>query len=66
MLEDSFLMQKIRKYGKFVFLNDNVVRTSPRRLEREGAKKVFIDRTISLIMLKIFRRLGDERFETVR
>jgi glycosyltransferase involved in cell wall biosynthesis len=66
MLEDSLLMKKIRKYGKLKFLSDNIVKTSPRRLEKEGAKKVFIDRTISLIKLKILHRLGAERFETVR
>jgi hypothetical protein len=60
------LMKRIRKYGKLKFLSDNIVKTSPRRLEKEGAKKVFIDRTISLIKLKIFHRVGDERFETVR
>ncbi len=66
MLEDSWLMKKIRRYGKLKFLNDNIVKTSPRRLKKEGAKKVFIDRTISLLKLKIFHKLGDERFETVR
>jgi glycosyltransferase involved in cell wall biosynthesis len=66
MMEDSHLMKRIRRYGRLKFLKGNVVRTSPRRLEREGARKVFIDRTISLIMLKIFRKLGDDRFETVR
>ena len=66
MHEDSWLMRKIRRYGKLRFLGDNIVRTSPRRLEQEGAKKVFIDRTISLIKLKLLHRLGDDRFEEVR
>ncbi len=66
MLEDSMLMKKIRRYGRLKFLSDNIVKTSPRRLEREGAKKVFIDRTISLIKMKLLHRVGDEKFEAVR
>ncbi|MBN2331462.1 MAG: glycosyltransferase [Candidatus Aenigmarchaeota archaeon] len=66
MMEDSMLMRKIRKYGKLKFLSDNIVKTSPRRLEKEGAKKVFIDRTVSLIKMKLLHRVGDEKFEAVR
>lgn len=66
MLEDSMLMKKIRRYGKLKFLSDNIVNTSPRRLEKEGAKKVFIDRTISLIKMKLLHSVGDEKFEAVR
>ncbi len=66
MLEDSMLMKRIRRYGKLRFLSDNIVKTSPRRLEKEGAKKVFIDRTISLIKMKLLHRVGDEKFEAIR
>ena len=66
MLEDSFLMKRIRRYGKFRFLSDNTVRTSPRRFEQERVRKIFLDRFIGLMKLKLTRRLDDKRLKSVR
>jgi len=66
MLEDSFLMKKIRRYGKFRFLSDNIVRTSPRRFEQESARKIFLDRCIGLIKLKLTHGLDGKRLNSVR
>jgi glycosyltransferase involved in cell wall biosynthesis len=66
MLEDSLLMKKMKRYGKIKFLKNNIVKTSVRRIEQEGVKKVFIDRLVAMLRLKIFQKVGVERFETVR
>jgi len=66
MLEDSWLLRKIRRYGKIKFINHNYIKTSARRLERSGIAKVFVERTAAMLKLKIFHRLGDEHFEPVR
>jgi len=66
MLEDSWLLKKIRKYGRITFINHNVVKTSVRRLEKSGIVKVFAERAIAMLKLKIFHRLGDEHFEPIR
>jgi len=66
MLEDSWLLGKIRRYGKIKFINHNYIKTSARRLESSGIAKVFAERTLAMLKLKIFHRLGDEHFEPVR
>jgi len=66
MLEDSWLLRRIRRYGKIKFINQNIVRTSARRLERTGIVRVFVERTVAMLKLKAFHRLGDEHFEPVR
>ena len=57
MMEDSHLIRKIRRYGKFKYLNNNIVKTSPRRFECEGAKRIFVKYFTSLIILKITGKL---------
>jgi glycosyltransferase involved in cell wall biosynthesis len=66
MMEDSHLIRKIRRYGTFRFLKYNVVRTSPRKFEQEGAKRIFLNYFISLILLKLTGRLPARRLSNVR
>jgi len=66
MLEDSWLFKRIRRYGKIKFLRNNIVKTSVRRVAKEGKKRILADRTIALVKMKVFKSVGDERFKTVR
>jgi glycosyltransferase involved in cell wall biosynthesis len=66
MMEDSHLIRRIRRYGTFRFFRDNVVRTSPRRFEKEGARRIFLDYFAALVLLKLTGRLPARRLSNVR
>ena len=66
IMEDSFLVRKIRRYGKFRFLRKNIVRTSPRRFEKEGILRIFFKYFTSLILIKVTGKAGCKRLTTVR
>ncbi len=66
MMEDSHLVRRIRQYGRFRFLKDNIVITSPRKFEKEGAKSIFLNYFISLILLKLKGKLRARRLSNVR
>ncbi len=66
MMEDSHLITRIRRYGKFRFFSDNVVRTSPRKFEKERARRIFLNYFLSLLILKLTGRLSRRRLTNVR
>ncbi len=66
MMEDSNLIRKIRRYGKFRFLKGTIVKTSPRKFEREGALRIFIDYFTSLMILKLRGKIRAKRLSNVR
>ncbi len=66
MMEDSHLIRRIRRYGRFMFLRDNAIRTSPRRFEKEGAASIFLGYLISLILLKLRGKLRARRLSSIR
>lgn len=66
IMEDSHLIRKIRRYGSFKFLRHNIVRTSPRRFEKEGIQRIFLNYFISLVLIKLLGRGSHKRLTTVR
>lgn len=66
MMEDSHLVTKIRRYGRFRFFNDNVVMTSPRKFEKEGVGNTFLNYFLSLLILKLRGKLDRRRLSNVR
>ncbi len=66
MMEDSHLMRRIRRYGTFRFFRDNAVRTSPRKFEKEGARRIFLDYFAALVLLKLTGKLPARRLSNVR
>ncbi|UCD03008.1 MAG: glycosyltransferase [Candidatus Aenigmatarchaeota archaeon] len=66
MMEDSHLISRIRRYGKFRFFVDNIVMTSPRKFEKEKLRRIFFNYFISLVILKLTGKLSHKRLSNVR
>jgi glycosyltransferase involved in cell wall biosynthesis len=66
MMEDSHLVSRVRRYGRFRFFKDNIVMTSPRKFEKEKIRSIFFNYFTSLVILKLTGRLSRRRLSNVR